>query len=192
MLLSCEDVFLNHLHISWACYPYLLIKYLTFSNIEKKARSSANFKEMMSDIHLLQQTPTEKLFLSASNLFLNKWREREHAFTEMFEGNYLKKANKWAEAFSKLCPSTNNGLEATNAAIKENKTLRERLPTNIFMAKMVEIATSWSKRRDEQSINCLSFKHEPSVPLDVWTAGFHMAIDPEEVFHCRVIFFGLS
>ena len=83
---------------------------------------------MMSDIHLLQQTPTEKLFLSASNLFLNKWREREHAFTEMFEGNYLKKANKWAEAFSKLCPSTNNGLEATNAAIKENKTLRERLP----------------------------------------------------------------
>ena len=98
-----------------------------------------------------------------------------------------KKTNKWAECFSKLCASTNNGLESTNAIIKEHKTLCERLQTNVFPTKMVEIASEWSRRRDSTSINSIKFSLQPSISLDVWTRAFHLAIDQDQVFICRVL-----
>ena len=130
-----------------------------------KTRGLVEENDILSDLYHLQCFPTKKIFVTASELFVKKWKERkvqitiakpkkresqEHSdsqtnkkgpkqkvdFADFFADNYLKKANKWAEAFSSgHCPSTNNGLESTNAAIKEHKTLRERLATNVFWLK---------------------------------------------------------
>ena len=120
---------------------------------------------------------------------MEKWSYKGHEeFAEYFDQSYLKRTNKWAECFSKTCPSTNNGIESTNAVIKEQKTLRARLPTNIFLQKMLEIAISWSKRRDEESINVIQFLNVPRIELPIWTEGFHLAINPNEIFVCKVFF----
>lgn len=144
----------------------------------------------------------KKLFAKASELFLTKWNNQTvpkqgsknelESFPDYFKRSYLDKTNRWALTFSPLCPSTNNGLESTNGIIKEQKTLRERLPTNVFLAKMKDIAFNWSKRRDSDSINCIHFDAFPFIELDKWTRGFHLAIDESKVFICKVILFNMK
>lgn len=157
-------------------------------NIETKLKSSKNQAAIYEDIKRLQKCPTDKMFKRAVDLFVNKWNALEKDFTQFFRENYCQKTNKWCEAYSKKCPSTNNGLEATNAIIKEQKTLRERLPTNIFLAKMVEIAMNWSQRRDPNSTNVVLFHKLPEICLKYWTQGFHLAIDRSKIFLTRVIY----
>ena len=84
-----------------------------FRNIDQKIRCLTDYHEILSDISQLQITPTEKLFKRTSYLFLEKWSYKGHEeFAENFDQSYLKRTNKWAERFSKTCPSTNNGIDS--------------------------------------------------------------------------------
>ena len=114
--------------------------------------------------------------MEQSNCTKARFKNELESFPDYFKRSYLDKTNKWALTFSPLCPSTNNGLESTNGIIKEQKTLRERLPTNVFLTKMKDIAFNWSKRHDSDSINCIHFDAFPFIELDKWTRGFHLKL----------------
>jgi hypothetical protein len=71
-------------------------------------------------------------------------------------------------------PSTNNGLEATNAVIKQSHTMRERLPVGQFFNNILELLITWSKDRDPESPNYKKFCEVTTTSLQQWT--YHWAM----------------
>ena len=102
---------------------------------------------------------------------------------------YFTTTAKWAECHGKLIPSTNNGIEATNAVIKEHKTLRSRLEIDIFLGKAFELVHQWSSRRaDSQNPkNKIKFNETPKISLNKWTEAFQIAKKNSQI-SCKVKF----
>ena len=83
----------------------------------------------------LTYKPAEvKKFDGASQLFLNKWKKEKKGqpalreFIDYFESQWLRgRYTMWYEGAAIGFPSTNNGIGATNAVIKAEHTLRQRL-----------------------------------------------------------------
>ena len=92
----------------------------------------------------------------ASKLFHKKWIQtkdrRVTDFANYFHTNWVVKNSLWFEGATPGYPSTNNGIESTNAVIKKAHTFRERLPVVLF-----GIADTWSKQSNPASVNCISF-----------------------------------
>ena len=61
----------------------------------------------------------------------------------------------WYESAAPGKPSTNNGLEGTNAVIKAEHTLREPLPVGQFLHSEMDVVETWSAKRNPTSINCV-------------------------------------
>lgn len=74
-------------------------------------------------------------------------------------------------------PSTNNGLESTNGTIKTGKTLRERLPMNVYLGKVLELLRMWSLKRKPTSVNYVPYAISPKILNDQWSKAYHLAID---------------
>ena len=109
-------------------------------NIDKQLVkiSNENIRSAVrEDIQELQLCPDEDSFLHATSLFLDKWRasgqEGVHSFIDYFRASWLDQNNTWFEGYALNAPSTNNGLEATNQAIKRQNTMRERLEMARFL-----------------------------------------------------------
>lgn len=87
--------------------------------VQKKAEQLVHPKEkrneILKDIDLLQQK-----------------------FMEYFQHEWLECNPNWFEGVSKLVPSTNNALESFNRVIKDENTLRERLPLSRFAVVLKE------------------------------------------------------
>ena len=100
-------------------------------------------------------------FAKASSLFLKKWNkskdDRVLDLIKYFKTQWLEKYSMWYEGAAPQFPSTNNGLEATNAWIKRGHTLRERLPVGQFLNSATELVHTWSVQRNPGSVNCLHF-----------------------------------
>ena len=75
-----------------------------------------------------------------------------------------------------LGPSTNNAIEATNAHIKRQHTLRERLPVGQFLTLLFDILRDWSSRRNPKSTNYIPFTKTPPITLKLWTQAYQWAI----------------
>ena len=78
----------------------------------------------------------------------------------------------WFEGASLRTPSTNNALESFNALIKNEHTLRERLPLGRFFELCLESVEKWSK---EYLLEDRKFITRPSIDLSLWTASYHWA-----------------
>lgn len=87
----------------------------------------------------------------------------------------------WYEGAAAQFPSTNNGLEGTNAWIKRAHTLRERLPVGQFMNSAAELVHTWSARRDPNSVNCVHFAKIPTISLKTWTLAYQWASQNKNV-----------
>lgn len=72
-------------------------------------------------------------------------------------------------------PSTNNALEATNRVIKDEDTIRERLPLSRFTIVVFEIVNKLSKERNPTRVNAKNFEHRPTITitLSYWTDGYN-------------------
>ncbi len=70
-------------------------------------------------------------------------------------------------------PSTNNALEATNRVIKDEDTIRERLPLSRFTVVVFEIVNKWSKERNPARVNSKTFEHQSLIKLSHWTDGYN-------------------
>jgi len=124
--------------------------------------------------------PDEATFTTASALFLRQWRKKKNIcindFLSYFEKEWLLKYRNWFAGAAPGHPSSNNGLEATNAVIKKENTLRERLPVGQFLNCMSEIVKMWSRSRDPLSVNCVVFAESPTLSLKLWTDAFNWAV----------------
>lgn len=126
------------------------------------------------DIEQLQLAKSNKEFEKASELWLKKWsNESCRKFVEYFTMEWLTKSSGWYEGIAPLNPSTNNGLEATNKWIKDENTLRERLPVSQFLKCAEEIVSNWSQERNPASCNFKNFSLTPSLNLPLMTNGYH-------------------
>lgn len=148
--------------------------------MESKFKSSNQREAILDAIFFAQAMPTEKSFKKAME-FITQQFEFDESEKEILS-YYRDKVNKWAEAFSPLMPSTNNGLESTNAAIKQSKTLRERLPINVYLGKCTELLRSWSLKRKSTSINYLCFSMVPNISNNTWTSAYHIAVNKDYKF----------
>ena len=121
------------------CYFHVIKHLEPHLKVLTKNGVAGHLKE---DIYTLQICPD-----AATPLFLNKWRKKKNSRTSDFlkysEKEWLLKYSNWYERASPGHPSTNNGVESTNAAIKKENTLRERLPVGQFLTCMAEMVEMW-------------------------------------------------
>lgn len=149
--------------------------YHVLKNVENYFKRLTNKEDLKADIYALQTCKDEDTFVTASKLFVDKWNNVEDQqvteFMEYFKSQWLLKNSNWYEGIALGYPSTNNGLEATNAVIKKSHTLRERLPVGQFLNNILELLITWSKDRDPESPNCKMFCEVPTTPLQQWTVA---------------------
>ena len=134
---------------------------------------------LKEDIYALQSCSDKNKFSKAAALFMVKWRKKDDSrindFLDYFEREWLIKYPNWFEGAAVEQPSTNNGIESTNAIIKKEHTMRERLPVGQFLNCMADMVEKWSRRRNPSSTNCLPVAENPSTSLKAWTDAYQWA-----------------
>jgi len=122
-------------------------------------------QQILSDIRIIQVSSTKSEFQTACSLFLKKWakNDRVRPFLNYFEAEYLNSRSGWYEGVAPGFPSTNNGLESLNNQIKEEGTLRNKLPLCEFMNCISRLIRNWYLERDPESPNCKSFVMSPTL-----------------------------
>ena len=98
---------------------------------DSKKSSHALKQQLLQDLDVLHNSPSQKLFNVASDLFLEKWRNSANkqmpSYLSYFKNEWLSDSHRGWYASYISGVGTNNGLEATNAVIKKERTLRKRL-----------------------------------------------------------------
>ncbi len=83
---------------------------------------------IIQDIDELHNAPSERLFDSAVELFFAKWQSDTNAhmtaFLAYFRKEWIVHHKGWFVGYV-VGPTTNNGLESTNAVIKKECTMRK-------------------------------------------------------------------
>lgn len=163
------------------CYFHVL------KNVEKylKVIRGSTSVALKHDITTLQACQDETSFQKAAVLFFKKWGASEDPqvadFMDYFRAQWVDKNNAWFEGAALGQPSTNNGLEATNAVIKREHTLRERLPLGHFFHSAKELVAKWSTSRNPASINCICYAAVRSPSLKHWTTAYQWATANKKV-----------
>jgi hypothetical protein len=144
-------------------------------NVQKKAeqlvKPKEHIKELLSDLDKLQLCHSDDIFKNVLELFLDKWAVQKE-FVSYFRKQWVDKNNNWYEGSGLLIPSTNNGLESWNRVIKDEHTLRERLPISHFLQHLFNYVSSWS---NHYGSGLKIFHSEPEITLQLWTAGYQWA-----------------
>jgi hypothetical protein len=150
--------------------------YHVLENLEKYFKVLLKKLDIKVDIRVLQTCPDEETFTTALDLFFKKWKGPEvEAMMSYFRTQWVEKNGSWFEGAGVGYSSTNNGIEATNAVIKRDHTLRARLPVNQFLYSAFELVEKWSNARNSDSVNGISFAHVRTHSLKHWTAAYQWA-----------------
>lgn len=131
-------------------------------------------EEPKKDISALQLSNDDATFSASSILFLKKRSSLKNSqiteFIDYFEKLWTAKYMHMYEGTAEGYLSTNNGIKATNAVIKRDHTLRERLiPVGEFLTQAGDIIFTWSQSRDPKSTNVKHFSTTLSISLPDWT-----------------------
>lgn len=101
--------------------------------------------EILHDVDMLQLSQTPNIFEKASQFFLAKYKMYEE-FVEYFKQQWLIMHPNWYEGAAPLkTPSTDNALETFYRSLKNEKSLRERLPLEMFMKLLFDWIKSWGE-----------------------------------------------
>jgi hypothetical protein len=144
-------------------------------HMKKAVENSAEYKsicaddrdKLMIDLTVLQKAESEEIFSAAFILFKRKWKKYD-SFFQYFEPQWINQLPGWYEGFATCVPSTNNALESFNRVIKDQKTMRERLPLKQFLHVLEkEMVAKWSASVNENTRHYKAFATEiqPTVKL---------------------------
>ena len=157
---AAEAITVGFTHVFGESRIRLVCFFHVLHNVEKYLKplsKSGTGLQLNKDIRALQACQDESTFEKAFNLFKKKWNRvkdrRVKDFVSYFEEQWFDKNWNWYEGAALGQPSTNNGIESTNAAIKRSHTLRERLPVGQFLNDLERLITKWSKSRDPNCVN---------------------------------------
>jgi hypothetical protein len=120
----------------------------------------------MDDIDILQLCKNKTICDKAVKLFLRKWKSQER-FLEYFSDEWLGSKSGWYEGLEVNVPSTNNALEATNRYIKDEDTIRERLPLSRSTVVVFSIVNKWSKERNPTHVNAKKIRTPTSNHIPI-------------------------
>ncbi|CAG5048375.1 unnamed protein product [Parnassius apollo] len=104
--------------------------------------------------------------------FVEKWQTQTE-FIHYFKEEWLKKHPNWFLGAAPCSPATNNALEAFNRNIKDQNTLRERLPLSHFLTIATEMVAQWSLQSCKEPL-----PETPTIELKDWTDGFRVVNAP--------------
>lgn len=129
---------------------------------------SAKQKECLEDIDRLQLSANVTVFRKASKLFIEKYCEYKD-FVVYFKAQWLDLHCNWFEGAASpvKAPSCNNGV--FNRTLKDEKTLRRRLPLQVFFKQLLTWVHTWGNR-NVGGANVVS--HEPVVDLPSMTKAY--------------------
>lgn len=148
------------------CFAHVL------RNVDKQQFKSKNNKKLIKeDIKLVQQAPDKKTFALMASLFCEKWKSIQADFIEYFQKQWLGDHANWYEGAATYTPSTNNAQEAVNGVIKSKITLRQRLPMNQFLSKMMDLIEDNSKGLYG---GLKEFSKEPDIDSKTWASAILM------------------
>jgi hypothetical protein len=71
-------------------------------------------------------------------------------FERHFEHQWLSDLCFWYEGAARMTPSTNNGLESLNGRIKQQYTMRNKLPLGAFMSIAERMLGDWSVSAEQR------------------------------------------
>lgn len=134
-------------------------------------------EELLGDIDSLQLSSDDKVFEKAKQLFVRKYKETEPALIEYLTTIWFTSHSNWYEGASHQLPSTNNALESFNLVIKQEETLRKRMPLGQFLGQSLASASRWSIQYTMDKVITTS----PTIELCDWTEGYHWAKNSKEV-----------
>ena len=134
-------------------------------------------EKLLQDIRNLQIMPNTRAFNHGVKLFFDKWKGNEEVvkFLDHFKEFWIDKNNGWYEGFADgHIPSTDNGLESVNRVIKEQHTLRERLPVGEYMKNAFDMFRDWSIDRfpNEGKQAEKPFSDAPKITKQTWTLAY--------------------
>ncbi|CAF4881795.1 unnamed protein product [Rotaria sp. Silwood1] len=99
-----------------------------------------------------------------SSLLLTKWKSDPELFmfANYFEQTWLLDLKFWYEGEAIGYPLTNNGLESLNNRIKQQYTLRNKLPLPKFISTMDTMLREWSRKTAEDE-----FQTYPKISVEI-------------------------
>ncbi|XP_035711288.1 uncharacterized protein LOC118436791 [Folsomia candida] len=147
-------------------------------NIDARQSTIKNkelWRKLRGDVNELQLARSPEDFLAAKELFLKKYRTEADLtqFMAYFKQEHLDTRDGWYEGHCMGFPSTNNGIEGTNAWIKRQGTFRERLSIGQLLQYMTNQTEIWSKERIPGIRDAKLFHEEPSLSLALQTSAFN-------------------
>lgn len=136
-------------------------------------------KECLEDIDKLQLSENETVFRKASQLFIEKYCQHQD-FVEYFKEQWLNLHSNWYEgaSFPIKAPSCNNGLEVFNRTLKDEKTLRRKLPLQVFFKRLLDWVHTWGNRY-VGGANTVSV--EPKIDLPLMTKAYQWKKENKQV-----------
>lgn len=125
--------------------------------------------QVLDDIDVLQLSQSPEIFDRASKMFLKKY-EHFKDFVAYFDSEWLQLNRNWFEGASlNFAPSTNNAHESFNRVFKDEKTMRERFPLEMFIAVLMKWISEWGAEYDAGTN---IFATSPSLDLPLWTKAY--------------------
>ncbi|CAG4974255.1 unnamed protein product [Parnassius apollo] len=119
-----------------------------------------------NDILIFKTTSEHNHDQIGTRAFVEKWQTQTE-FIHYFKEEWLKKHPNWFLGAAPRSPATNNALEAFNRNIKDQNTLRERLPLSHFLTIATEMVAQWSLQSCREPL-----PETPTIELKDWTVGY--------------------
>lgn len=100
--------------------------------------------EIINDLRLLRTSRNKQVFDKLGKLFVEKYIDKYPEFAIYFKNQWLVSNNTWYLGYTDNFPNTNNALESFNRLLKDQHTLRQKLPLNVFEKGLKEWLHDWT------------------------------------------------
>lgn len=152
------------------CYFHVL------QNLKRNLPKNKYKDQLINDINTISSSYDDIMFDQSVELFIMKWSLIGDAiidkFIKYFQEYYVKRYRFWYYGAVVGIPTTNNGIEGTNSAIKSQHTLRKRLPLKDFLLVLCSLVQNWSFDRNPKCQNYKEFANNHTPSTKQWCLAF--------------------